>query len=349
MTFYKTYVIINYKETIGDLMTWVWITYSITFICAIVLGIRLRKKQIIDTRAREQYKKDVENLYQEKQKLKKDLSFYETQIDKEQKRFNKMQTENNATLARQALELENFYETNKQRRIEQLENEMLKQEETKKALLQKTLEQIQIEYENKEKLIENAFSEHVSYLELQNNQFENQIKLQEQRFNSLLEPLRKYDMEQQAKLFYAIQIPEEYHKDIDFLLTTVSQQIQHPDIINKLIWSEYIKPYMDDTLKRVGIEDKPGIYKITNINNGKSYIGKSTNVKKRLQDHIKSSIGITSIADQPVHHEILKEGIWNWIFEVIIYCDKEHLNDLEKYYINFFKTQEYGYNKRQGG
>jgi excinuclease UvrABC nuclease subunit len=54
---------------------------------------------------------------------------------------------------------------------------------------------------------------------------------------------------------------------------------------------------MDDTFKRVGIEDKPGIYKITNINTGKPYIGKSTNIKKRLQDHFKSAVGIQSIAD----------------------------------------------------
>jgi len=54
---------------------------------------------------------------------------------------------------------------------------------------------------------------------------------------------------------------------------------------------------MDDMIKRVGIKDEPGIYKITHIDSGKPYIGKSTNVKKRLQDHIKSSVGISSIAD----------------------------------------------------
>ena len=47
-----------------------------------------------------------------------------------------------------------------------------------------------------------------------------------------------------------------------------------------------------------------------------------------------------SIADQAVHHEILKTGIWNWTIEVIIYCDKDKLSELEKYYIDFFKTQE---------
>jgi len=50
-----------------------------------------------------------------------------------------------------------------------------------------------------------------------------------------------------------------------------------------------------------------------------------------------------------VHHEIWKSGFWNWTIEPIIYCDKDELNDLEKYYIEFFKTQEFGYNKNSGG
>ena len=73
------------------------------------------------------------------------------------------------------------------------------------------------------------------------------------------------------------------------------------------------------------------------------------NIKKRIADHFKSSIGIKTIADQAVHHEIYKTGFWNWLIEPVIYADKDELNDLEKYYIEFFKTQEFGYNKNAGG
>ena len=169
------------------------------------------------------------------------------------------------------------------------------------------------------------------------------------RYEGLLEPLRQYEKESQERLFYTIQVPDEYKDDIEFLITTVAQKVSHPDIINKLVWAEYVKPYIDDTFKRVGIKDEPGIYKLTNINTGKGYIGKSTNIKKRIADHFKSSIGIKTIADQAVHHEIYKTGFWNWLIEPIIYTDKDELNDLEKYYIEFFKTQEFGYNKNQGG
>ena len=161
--------------------------------------------------------------------------------------------------------------------------------------------------------------------------------------------LRTYDAEQQQKLFYTIQLPEEYKEDIEFLLTTVAAKVQHPDIISKLVWAEYVKPYLDDTFKRIEIKAEPGIYKLTSLQNGKSYVGKSTNVKNRIADHFKSSVGIKSIADQAVHHAILKEGFWNWLIEIITYCDKDKLNELEKYYIEFFKCQEFGYNKTGGG
>jgi hypothetical protein len=32
-------------------------------------------------------------------------------------------------------------------------------------------------------------------------------------------------MERQQRLFYTIQVPDEYKEDIDFLLTTVSQKV----------------------------------------------------------------------------------------------------------------------------
>ena len=60
---------------------------------------------------------------------------------------------------------------------------------------------------------------------------------------------------------------------------------------------------------------------------------------------MKSVVGISTIADQAVHHAIAREGYWNWTIEPIIYCEKDKLNELEKYYIDFFKAKEFGYNK----
>ena len=90
--------------------------------------------------------------------------------------------------------------------------------------------------------------------------------------------------------------------------------------------------------------DCPGIYKITNDKNKKAYIGRSTSVRKRLIDHIKSTVGISTIADQQVHKAMREEGLWNFKFELIETCEKTQLGEREKYYIDFFKTQSWGYN-----
>lgn len=180
-------------------------------------------------------------------------------------------------------------------------------------------------------------------------QYHDEIEACKQQYESLLEPLRQYEKDRQARLFYTIQLPEEYQEDIEFLLTTVAAKVQHPDIISKLVWSEYVKPNLDETFKRIDIHAEPGIYKLTSLETGKCYVGKSTNVKTRIADHFKSVVGIKSIADQAVHHVILKEGFWNWTIEIITYCDKDKLSELEKYYIEFFKAQEFGYNKNGGG
>ena len=230
----------------------------------------------------------------------------------------------------------------KQRMLDEQFNARKKESEEKLSL---SLEIKKQQYQALQRGVQDA----IAYLNQEKEKLAQDTQNEQQKFQAILAPLRLYEREQQQRLFYTIQIPEEYRDDINFLLTSVAEKVRHPDIISKLVWSEYIKPYLDDTFKRIEIKTEPGIYKLTNINDNKPYIGKSTDVKKRIADHFKSSVGIRNIADQAVHHAILNDGIWNWTIEVITYCDKDKLSELEKYYIDFFKTQDYGYNKTGGG
>lgn len=130
------------------------------------------------------------------------------------------------------------------------------------------------------------------------------------------------------------------------------ERLRNPDILYKLIWTEYFQKPTNQMLDYIlPQKDCPGIYKITNILNGKCYIGRSTSVRKRLTDHIKSAIGISTIADQYIHQVMRKENLWNFRFELIEECDKDKLNEREKYYIDFFQTADttYGYNQKAGG
>lgn len=322
-----------------------WIIAGICIISAIICLIKLQKKQQLDRNERNKLEQDVQLLKHNKQTLQEDLTFCQEQVAREQQRFQKITDENNRILAQKAVDVDAFYDKAKARRLEQLENEIIKAKE----LLQQNIQQETLKYEEEIQKIHKNFEDVKNEFNAQLLEVERETEYQHKKLESLLGPLEQYEKEKQDKLFYTVQIPEEYHNDIDYLLTTVSQKIQHPDIINKLVWTEYVKPYLDETFKRVCIEAKPGIYKITNIETGKAYIGKSTDIKKRLSDHFKGSCGIKSIANQAIHEAMLKEGLWNWSIEYITYCDKERLNELEKYYIDFFNTQTYGFNKNSGG
>lgn len=94
-----------------------------------------------------------------------------------------------------------------------------------------------------------------------------------------------------------------------------------------------------------------GIYKITNLVNGKSYIGQSTNIEKRF-------IGHKSVAfnpndknyNYPLYRAIRKYGLENFSFEVLEECDVSELNNKEIYYISKYHTHgKFGYNQDDGG
>ena len=314
----------------------------------IFLFVKLNKKQTIDNNELFLHQTKINELTtQELEAAKKlattkaDLTTAEIHLNVVQEQADKALKSYNETIQKNKEDLDTYFEEQKNTRQQALDSEL----EAKQEFYKKLVEECEQKSKEEVKRIDNAAALTIEECVSKVKEYENNTDAARQRYEALIAPIKQYEMERQQRLFYTIQVPDEYKDDIDFLLTTVSQKVQHPDIVNKLVWNEYVKPYIDDTFRRVGIEDKAGIYKITNLDSGKAYIGKSTNIKKRLADHFKSAIGITSIADQAVHHEILRTGFWNWTLEPIIYCDKDKLNEMEKYYINFFDTVNNGYNK----
>lgn len=330
------------------------------------LGVKLYQKQKIDKEEYQLYqdelkqvKQDVKDTWVEfhlasdnLQSAQNTLSHIQEKTEYEKRKLEECKKDLQAALDtyqdltdNKLKEIDISMEEQRQKRQQELDSALEEKQNYYKKLLEDTINQCNLQDETIKEASETKWREAIEQIA----QYNKSIAEAKERFESIERTLAQYEKDKQAKLFYTIQLPDEYKDDIEFLLTTVSAKVNHPDIISKLVWAEYVKPNLDDTFKRIEIKAEPGIYKITNIDTGKCYIGKSTNVKTRIADHFKSSIGFRSIADQAVHHAILKEGFWNWAIEVITYCDKERLNELEKYYIDFFKAQQHGYNKTAGG
>lgn len=176
--------------------------------------------------------------------------------------------------------------------------------------------------------------------------FQREIDDMQAKYKAIIDVLRANEDDD---ISHRLQIPLEARADIEFLLNDVAAHLKNPNIIYKLIWSEYIQTPATELLNHIlPNKDCAGIYKITNCADKKCYIGRSTSVRKRLQEHIKSAIGIESIAAQRVHTVMREQGLWNFRFELIEECNKNQLGEREKYYIDFFNAQGYGYNQVSG-
>lgn len=94
------------------------------------------------------------------------------------------------------------------------------------------------------------------------------------------------------------------------------------------------------------IKDKMncGIYKITNLLNGKIYIGQSVNIKSRFSEHR----GFPTA--NYMYNDMKEFGLENFAFETIIVCAPEHLNLYEKLCIEHYDcVHPNGYNLTKGG
>ena len=326
---------------------------SITLIISFCYKYKINKSELVLyeeelRKAQDKYqvmRDKVEAAEQEYFKVKNSREYNEKLIADYEQKITKAEERYNTLINNRMKEVDNIVEETAKHRMEQLQ-ETCEEAKSKYDLQLKEYEEKRLK--QTEKIKESCIEAEQKYFD-ECNKIKADTEYMRQQYESLLEPIKQYLKEKQEKYFYTIQLPEEFRDDIEFLLTTVATKVQHPDIISKLVWAEYVKPNLDNTFKRIEIKPEAGIYKLTSLETGMSYIGKSTNVKNRIADHFKSSIGIKSIADQAVHHAILKEGFWNWAIEIITYTDKDKLNELEKYYIEFFKTQEFGYNKNSGG
>jgi len=98
------------------------------------------------------------------------------------------------------------------------------------------------------------------------------------------------------------------------------------------------------------IKVKSGIYKITNLVNGKVYIGQSVNLYKRFSHHMQD-LRNKRHANKHLQSAWNRYGEHNFNFEIIEICNEKILDMREQYWIKYFKStnRKFGYNLEDGG
>ena len=159
--------------------------------------------------------------------------------------------------------------------------------------------------------------------------------------------LRQRALEEQQD-FYRVCLDPEAANDVE-ILKEARRNLKKPEIIDKIIYDNYIAKPVLEMIKRV-LQNTTcsGIYKITCIKTGEIYIGKSVDIKSRWQQHCKSAFNCGTIAHSLLHTKMKQYGIENFTFELLEQVPKEQLSEREKFFINFYQTKETGLNERNG-
>ena len=158
--------------------------------------------------------------------------------------------------------------------------------------------------------------------------------------------LREEEIKNKAT-FYTLQLSDADKTDISYL-RSIEHNLREPRPLRMLIWTTFYRDKANDLAARVGAVGACGIYKLTHIESGISYIGQARNIKERWAEHIKCSLGIDTPVTSQLYAFTREKGIENFTFEVLETCSQAELNEKERIYIDMYQTKDFGLNANRG-
>ena len=208
------------------------------------------------------------------------------------------------------------------------------------ALLQKTYDQQQ---DARQKIMVKEEMMYREDIEIIKRELE---KIRATKAAAMEAQLREEEIKNQAT-FYTLQLNEADKRDVAYL-QSIEYNLREPRPLRMLIWSTFYRDKVNDLAARAGAVGACGIYKITHVESGISYIGQARDIKTRWSDHVKCSLGIDTPVTSQLYAFTREKGIDNFTFEVLEKCSAAELNEKEKFYIDLYQTYDFGLNKTHG-
>lgn len=241
-------------------------------------------------------------------------------------------------------------EAYRKKQIEEIENSAKMYMEHKHHLIEESVDKYRLIKINEANSQLEQKQSYLNNLEEQINRIQNELEEERTKRAAINEELRKAEEKEKYNEIHSVQLTDNEKEDIHFLLS-LEDRMHNKQVLYKLVWSTYLQQAYKNTFHNIlGSRDpKNVIYCIENINTGKKYIGKtSAEVSKRWTEHIKTSLNIGTIKTTNIHKALYNH--WDeFIFYIIIETEKDKLSEMEKYYINFYESDKYGYNIKAGG
>ena len=321
-------------------------------ILLIVLFFVLKKNK----KLKEEQKLTIEELWENKKsKYVDELYKLNTEKNKLIENYNTVQESLKQEKRKIELEIEekkNFNNSLLKIREEEL-NRLI--EEKRKEKMESLTLQLEKEYNEKVRQHDQDLLNYTSVQEDIRQKLSNEIKQIEKeledyrlRRESINEAILREKEIQEKEFFYKLDIPQCDREDI-VVLRGIAPQLKNKESLNKLIYEVFIRRPLTELIKRItGGRSISGIYKITYIKTGEAYIGRTTDIQTRWQNHIKTACGLDGAARTTFHNRLEKDGIWNYTFEILEEVPKDRLSEREKFYIDLYGTDTQ-LNSKKGG
>lgn len=236
----------------------------------------------------------------------------------------------------------------KEGKIKEIDGAAAEYEQRKQLEIKQKLQQMEFQANS-------DFNNHVDSYVIQKAQMQGEIEeikaeLEVERSKRAAineEILRQRKLEEEQD-FYRIQLDLNDKDDVE-ILRNIAPRLRHPEAINKVIWTGYYQKPLAELRKRLLPNgDKSGVYKITRIKTNELYIGQTTSIDKRWQEHVKTALGVGTLANSQFHRIMAKDGPENFYFEILEEVEKDKLREREAYYIQWFRSDKFGLNSNSG-
>ena len=233
-------------------------------------------------------------------------------------------------------------------KIKEIDGTAAEYEQRKRTEIEQILKQAELNANSNFNNQVDSYLARRSQMECELEAIKKDLEVERSKRAAINEEIRRQREVEEQTDFYRIQLDSDDANDIE-ILRSITSRLRHPEAINKVIWTGYYQKPLAELRKRLLPNgDISGIYKITRLKTNEIYIGQTTSIDKRWQDHVKSALGVGTLASSQLHRVMAADGAENFTFEIIEEVPKDKLRERESYYIDFYDSKTYGLNSVSG-
>ena len=221
------------------------------------------------------------------------------------------------------------------------------EEKSKEGALQ--LQSVADFYDQQRVNVSEEYAAFKAEMETKLNAIRKEVQAAEAKQAEIIEEYKRAEKIKEDRNFFRIVLSETDRDDVK-KLRKYADELHNPTALYKLIYKEYYERPFNEMVGRVVTgRGNTGIYKITNLENGKVYIGQTKQAfKERWRTHLKRGVKAEPGTQNKLYAAMWEEGAENFTFEVLAECDTTELNAKEKEYIAFYHANTWGYNSTGG-